>query len=540
MMDLSKISTADLQALQAGDLSKVSTAGLQAYHDQMHADRVETDRAQMAKDYAPTVGMGPLERAAAGAGSAVQGAWNGIKDIVGGVSQSDLDEKARLDAPLMDTTAGKIGGALGMAGLAAPAIIAAPVLGSTYAGAAGLGAVMGAVTTPGSLEERAKAAGVGAAGGVVGKGAGDLIGAGVSSMGRAASTRLAAQQAANAGRDAAVSAGQDAGYVVTPAMTSQPNMLAKVAEAVGGKIKTQQAASVKNQAVTNQLARAALGLPEDAPLTAATLDAVRQQAGQAYDAVASSGVVKPTAAYENALDAIAKPYASAAKGFPNAKPSPVLAEIESLRSPQFDAGDAIAMIRKVRGDADAAFAGGDKQTGKALKAASNAIEDAVEEHLKAAGSPNMLQDFLDARKLIAKTYSVQGALNESTGDVVGSKLASQLTRGKPLSGELRSAAEFAQAFPRATQAGQSVPAFSVLDAGTAAGGLGSGNIPLAMLPLMRPGARSLTLSGPMQRSIGAPSYELNALERYAPALLDNKGVRTFAPAIGIGAARNTR
>src|SRR5262249_9731708 len=78
---------------------------------------------------------------------------------------------------------------------------------------------------------------------------------------------------------------REAGYVLTPAQAESSNPISHSLAAIGGKTKTQQLASVKNQEVTNQLARKELGLSQDAPLDGETFKALRQKAAGAYGAV---------------------------------------------------------------------------------------------------------------------------------------------------------------------------------------------------------------------------------------------------------------
>jgi hypothetical protein len=170
------------------------------------------------------------------------------------------------------------------------------------------------------------------------------------------------------------------------------------------------------------------------------------------------------------------------------------------------------MIGNLRDDASKAYASGDKATGKAIKAAAGALEDAVEGHLTQMGQPELLKQFRDARTLIAKTYSVEGALNKSTGTVDARKLAGQIQRNKPLTGELREAGEFAARFPKAANTVESMgslPQNSPLD--FAAGGIGSamsGNLlPLAGAIAGRPIARKLALSDLIQGGLGKPQTQ---------------------------------
>lgn len=303
-------------------------------------------------------------------------------------------------------------------------------------------------------------------------------------------TRAAAQKAA------------DQGYVLPPADLS-PGLVSEALSGFSGKIKTAQVASAKNQSVSNSLARKALGIGDDVDLNVDTLEGIRRQAAAAYAPVAGSGTVTPGKSYAEALDKALSPFLSQGKSFPGAKMPKVVDDVNALRTSQFDAGDALSMIRSMRESADIAYRGGEAQAGKAYKQAAAALEDAIEDHLKSLGQPGgeLLKNFRNARQTIAKTYTVQGALNPQTGNVNAVKLGADLAKGKPLTDELRTVAEVGQAFPKATQALKEAPkATSPLDwfGGTAAAA-GTGNVlPLAAVAA-RPAVRAGLLSGPMQR-----------------------------------------
>lgn len=288
-----------------------------------------------------------------------------------------------------------------------------------------------------------------------------------------------------------------AGFVIPPADLS-PGPLTETLSAISGKVKTAQVASARNQTVSNGLARKALGLGDDVDLNLDTLEGLRRTAAQAYAPVAQSGTVVPGKVYTSALDSALSPFTSQGKSFPGARVPKVVEDINALRTEKFDAGDALNMIRSMRESADIAYRGGEAQAGKAYKAAAGALEDAIEGHLKSLGQPggDLLKNFRDARQTIAKTYSVQSALNPETGAVNAVKLGSALAKGKPLTGELRTIAEAGQAFPKSMQALREAPkANSVLDAATVLGtGIATGS-PMALgLFAARPAARSVVLS----------------------------------------------
>ena len=295
---------------------------------------------------------------------------------------------------------------------------------------------------------------------------------------------------------AAAQQAREAGYVLPPADLS-PGKTTELLSAISGKVKTAQEASARNQSASNNLAKRALGLGPEADLSLDTLESLRRNASQAYEPVASSGTVVPTDRYRLDLQKALAPFRSQAASFPDTKVPGVVADIEALNARQFDAGDALNMVRYMREAADRSYRAGENMAGKAYKQGAGAIEDALEKHLSSLGESgaDILKNFRDARQTIAKTYSVQGALNPQTGAVNALKLARDLAQNKPLTGELRTIAEAGQAFPKAMQALKEAPKeLSVLDV-TAALGAGVAGHPLAALGVLgRPLARRALLS----------------------------------------------
>jgi hypothetical protein len=457
-----------------------------------------------------------LEGSATGAGvDAIIQAFGGESsaDRVARV-QKEVDEKRKLDAPLIATTGGKVGA---FAGATAPAILASMIPGGqSLAGSMVTGAVLGAAEPTAEGESASKNAAMGAGGAAVGYGAAKALGAGAQKIIDA----RAASKAANAVKDAAAADVKAAGYVIPPTQTN-PTLANRALEGLAGKISTGQAASVKNQTTTNSLARQALGMAPDAPLTVDALKTVRQQAGQAYDAIKSFGTVNADAQYASDLLGITSSTKNAAKNFPGLAKDEIDDVVTALNQKSFDSSGAIDALRLVRDKADAAFSQGDKSLGKAYRAAADAIEGVLERNLKAAGNPDALAAFQNARQLIAKTYSVEKALNPATGNVAAQKLGSQLARQKPLSGELETIAKLGLAYPKAAQEiTTSIPGVSPLDFMGAAGLSAATSNPLMMATAAaRPVARSVILSRPYQAAFGAPSYNstLAELLRSKPA-----------------------
>lgn len=481
-------------------------------------------------DYSPTNGMSTFEKVAAGAGKAIvdtargAGQWLGLEDRQG------VQESRNRDAALSGTTAGKVGNFIGSAAMMIPAAAA----GASLPAAAAVGAGFGMMQPSTSTQETALNTALGGAGGLGGQYVANKLPAVVNAYGQRGAAEAQKLTADNAQKFAAAAKGSALGYVVPPADLN-PGVMIEALSGLSGKIKTGQVASQRNQTVTDKLAKQALGLAEDAPLDLAALNTIRSNAGQAYQAVSNAGTITPTAAYTQALDAIVAPFNKRLQGFPNAKPNPAIAEIESLRSPAFDSGSAIEKIRELRANADKAYVQGDKELGKALKGGADALEGAIDTHLVAAGAPaDMLKNFRDARQLIAKTYTVQKALNPETGAVNAQRLAADLTKGRPLSGELKDAAQFGQAFPRASQMLKEAPkSVSPLDfAVAAASGAATSNPLMLATVAARPVARNILLSNLAQKSAINPVYSQSATSRLAPAAIDNELFKLLSMPVG--------
>lgn len=297
------------------------------------------------------------------------------------------------------------------------------------------------------------------------------------------------------------------GLTVPPSMAN-PSIPNRLLEGFAGKLSTGQAASMKNQAKLNNLVRNDLGLPKDTPLSQDVLKNLRSDAGDAYDSIKNTGTVIADKDFEKALNNITLKYQGAGKDFPELAKNEAVDIVNSIKVPKFDSNSAVDAIKVLRGNADDAFAKGNKGTGKAYKDAANAIEDLMGRHLQAIGAPDdLVKNYQNARTTIAKTYSVENALNPTTGNIIGSKLAKQLDKKKPLSPGMKKVAQFSQAFPTAAkEITSSMPGLSPLDYAT--GGLAAAatqNPLLLAATLSRPLARSAILSRPYQSMMTRPS-----------------------------------
>lgn len=495
---------------------------------QTKQQRVAAQMEQDRKTYDPTKGMSGTDKFLAGVGKAMTDVGRGVGQMVGLVDRDDVRESRARDAALMNTGAGAAGNFAGNVAMLAPTAMIPGA--NTVAGAGVIGAAAGLAQPSTSTKETLTNLALGGAGGAAGQAVANRLPGVVQAWKQRAAQEAADQTAQTAQKFAAARAGNQLGYVVPPADLN-PGVTSELLSGLSGKIKTAQVASQRNQVVTDKLARQALGLADDAQLTPDVLQAIRNQAaGSGYAPIRQAGQIAADADYTKALDAIASQYQGAARSFPGAAKNPVLDMVEGLRSQAFDAGDGLDMVKVLRETADKAYRSGDAGLGKASKAAADAIESQIDRALTASGNKEAIKAFRDARQQIAKTYTVQKALNSETGSVSAQRLGQELGKGKPLSGELRTVAEFATAFPKAAQALKEAPkAVSPLDTWAAiATSVGTGNpLYLAMLGA-RPAARNMLLSTMAQKAALNPGFRPSAMSQLAPELIDNQLFRLLA------------
>lgn len=320
------------------------------------------------------------------------------------------------------------------------------------------------------------------------------------------SAAAAGAQSRNSLKDGALAEGRAAGYVV-PNSDVAPSFLGNRLESLGGKAAIKQEAAARNQQVTNALTRKALGLADDTPISQGTLDSLRKTAGKAYSDV-------------------------------------------SALSPQAQAD--LEALKVARNEANAWFTSYNVSkhpdhlaTAKAKRALSEQLEDALEAHAKAAGKQNLIPALRDARKQIAKTYTVERALNKATGDVSAPVLGRLYDKGKPLSDGMDTIGRFNQAFPKFTGNGATTPAAGVSKAemmmGAALAGMGAYGsespygAAAGLLPLLSHPARAAALSKVLQKT---PKYGVGLMTRGAAALpesvyglLGRSGATYFTPGL---------
>jgi hypothetical protein len=333
---------------------------------------------------------------------------------------------------------------------------------------------------------------------------------------------LQSQKGANTVRDANLLAAQKEGYIVTPG-SLDPTGANVVKERIAGKTHLEQLASIKNQATTDNLVRKAVGLPENAQLTPEVMKGIREaEYTKGYAPLKNLGNVVADDAYLDDLAKIEATYTGPSKSFPEAVPDEVGKLISKYTVDRFDAADAVDVVKNLREQASANFRKGENALAKSQLDISTALEGRLARVLETSGDPNLaglLEQFKASRQRMAVSHTVEEAIRKGSGSVDAKKLARDIQNDKFMTGDLKTAAEFANTFPRVnvppsmigtpgagTILGRSLSGAAGAGAGFAAGG-GIGAVLGAAAPeLISAGMREYMLSKVGQRRI-APKYD---------------------------------
>jgi hypothetical protein len=173
-MDLTTLTDEDLDALQRGDLKSMSDAGfaqlLQTQQAALSPEQKANQRfAAASQRNNPVNEMSQGRRFRAAIGKAFADTGRAIVQPFGGISRQEVDEIKAQDAPLMGTTAGKLGYVTGMGAIAAPAALM-PGAGSAVGGPL-YGAALGALSPVGTDDSVSSNALAGSLAGLAGWGA---------------------------------------------------------------------------------------------------------------------------------------------------------------------------------------------------------------------------------------------------------------------------------------------------------------------------------------------------------------------------------
>jgi hypothetical protein len=281
----------------------------------------------------------------------------------------------------------------------------------------------------------------------------------------------------------------EAGYQIPPTQAGGTKFQ-KFLETMGGKPKTEQDAQFHNQEITNKLAKKYIGLSESDNLGTDAIQAVKEKYNPVYEQVSKLPSITQTE----------KQTVSGALGVP--KEQTVQNVIPSGRQLLDD-------LKQTRADSKGYWdfwkrTGDPAAQKQALQfdSKANQLESQLEELAKYHKKPDLINELKNARRELAKAHTVNKAMNPATGDISANVFKSML--GKvPLSGEAKTIADFASGFGKIARvpiAGEPTN-FNILDAAMAFHGVGTGNAPETLFPLLRKPARMMALRKGAQESL---------------------------------------
>lgn len=414
----------------------------------------EPEKPQQDFAFNPERDMSTGERFLAGAGKAVNDVGMGIGQLLGVTSRKDVEEQRKLDAPLMNTTAGKVGNFAGAVGTMIPTALIPGA--NTVAGAGAIGALSGLLQPSVSTGETVGNLLLGGAGGAGGQAVMNGI------------TRVAARPgtALTQGQQQAAQGGNALGMRLTPGKASGSTTLQKMEAALESHPLTSggfDAIKNQNQRILNRSSARAIGENAD-ELSTHVLAQAENRLGQVFDAVADATPVpldpqqvgpRLQQILQDADGLVVLPGMHGRMG--GLADHPLWRQIDNFANTQGGATrEQLRALSSKLGKAarsNMTTQAGDRELGQALFRAQEVIEDSIQGTLapaEQAAYNAAREQYRNLMTLTAKTNVV----NPSSGNVSGRGLATTLmqrdrggfTMGRNGS-EMYDAARFTQAFP---------------------------------------------------------------------------------------------
>lgn len=311
------------------------------------------------------------------------------------------------------------------------------------------------------------------------------------------------------------------------------NKAGNVAEGMSGRAPLARKLSMENAPAVNAAAGKAVDII-DKPINRVTVGIAKAKANKAYDALAQTGSRKVSDAYREEIANIDD--RSGGGSFADDAP-PAVANLKQIYGKQtkFDAGDAVARIRKLRNDARDNFKTRDpdkKAVAHVQQKIAEALDNELARHVEDLGQPELAANYKAARVQLAKLNTVEQALSGT--NVSAKKIWQQWKRGAPLNGELLAIAKAYDNFPQVMQDANKLAGthpFSVVDYLVAGAGAAAGhavNPTLLAAVAARPATRAALASDFYQNRFVRPKGSATA----APAPVKSSRVAPIAAVVG--------
>jgi hypothetical protein len=388
-----------------------------------------------------------VERGLAGVGKAFADVGRGAGQWLGMVSRDDVAESRRLDAPLMNTTAGTVGNIVGNVAMLAPTAMIPGA--NTVAGAGVVGAVAGAAQPSVSTRETLTNTGFGAAAGAAGQKVANVIGNKLAQIGKPNLSK---------GQEVALRKAEALGMKATPGQQTGSRALQKVEAALESNPMTSggfDAVRNQNQAALNRAAAKAIGENAD-ELSAPVLQQAEQRIGKVFDQVKNIGPVPIDPKVTNALAGLVRDTDGLIGNNASLADNALIQRFDEFAFQGGATGEQLRSLSSKMGKAAKnamTSPMGDRELGAALFQAKELVDDSIESALPGALQKSFGEARGQYRNLMSLTAKTN-VVNPSSGNVQGRSLANALMskdRGGFTMGrndtDMYNAARFFQAFP---------------------------------------------------------------------------------------------
>lgn len=282
-----------------------------------------------------------------------------------------------------------------------------------------------------------------------------------------------APAAANLVRRATAKEAIDANYKLPPSQV--PGIrLGDAVEGLSGRSNIIQDMRYTNQGATDALARKALRLPPDAPLTAQAVDSyIATTAQQGYGPLEALGNINMRGLpFKREINALVTKYAAPSVDFPAVKVDELKKILESYKVDQFSGMSGSRIMQFIRQRAGSS----DPAESRAYKDLAKVFETNIRRDLSRRGLSDAVSSLDETRVALAKAYVVKKALREGTGSVDPRTVGNMLNAGAPLTEELNLIGRASNAFPQVISyptAGEASP-FGLSDIAVGMGGAVAG------------------------------------------------------------------
>lgn len=323
-------------------------------------------------------------------------------------------------------------------------------------------------------------------------------GAALTDMGKKVERQLIAK-ADKAVRDKTLEEARKEGYVILPSSLGKSAVVTDALEFIAGKSATMADIVERNDSVTKSLAKRAIGIPLTETLNTEALESVRKEAGKVYGEAAS--VSKKA---EKALDEF-KLARDQARAF----------------FIEYERGNQVAALKEA----------------KKYQAKADKYWSVIKDESEKAGKADLIDRLEHSKILIAKTHLIEDAYNTGSGTVAADIIAKRRKNGQSIpTGELKIIADFAEAFPRASDEAIEKSATAIVRpltmAAIPAAGYGLTRNPttaatLAASALFAPSAaREVLTSNLYQNLMATPKYNVQVPQDLGAILVQMGGMAT--------------